>query len=295
MVVRSALVVAGLALSVLSFPSAQAENVADGQAFYYAPDQALASLPPEDLREPLGYPGLAGTAYHRVTLSAAAAVLPVRSSIWVEVTQPTVTPPITNPNTPVTRLCDVTLYIGVANEDDGVKGYWYYCFQLGTAGVILPGTYEFTVDWESLDRGDAVTAAPGDYVYSSVWTLGSSTPTAPTMFLLGDKQHPSLFVLEGTKEPMPGSDSAPAADTNSTTNSTATSTSGAPGSSGPTSTGTTGPKATSTAAPKPGEPGTESKAAPVREDARKSPAAIGMLHGALLIAGFAILMRRRAA
>lgn len=297
MVVRSALVVAALALSVLSFPSATAENTAAGQVFYLTADLGTSPTPVAAYELPMGWrlPGTGNlrslTTYWQETLDQGGMVAPVSSHFWIEVTAPTVIPPA-----PVgaADVCPMKMWMQIMDVDDAARVVWTKCVGgLGSDGVLQPGTYEVEIDWSD---AEPESAEAGEKLWFSLYSQGSSAPPAQSLyFIADDKDHPASMTWSGTSEPMPGSDSAPATNTNSTTNSTATSTSGAPGSSGPSSTGTTGPTATSTAAPKPGEQGTESKAAPVREDAKKSPAAIGMLHGALLIAGFAILMRRRTA
>ena len=302
MVVRSALVVAGLALSLLSFPSATAENTAAGQVFYFAPDNGLSPTPVDGLEVAVGWRAPVSASVNRIayfekTLTAGGNIAPVSAHYWVEAKAQAAAPPTAVVACAVVVCvdsCPMRQWMQVFDDADELAAAWNMCFNLpGVTGVIQPGTYELEVDFS---WAEAVEAKPGYRIYTSIYTTGSSTSAGTSLYVVGDKaEHPSSMTWSGTSEPMPGSDSAPATLPNNSTATNSTTTSG-PSSSGPSSSGTTGPKpSTTSGAPKPGEQGTESKAAPVREDAKKSPAAIGMLHGALLIAGFAILMRRRTA
>lgn len=287
MVPRALLMFALVAPALTLAPGVQAQAT---QAFHYAPENGFSLVPVEALDEPLST-GTAvcaaacvrhqdNSAWHETRLTQGGLVLPVNSHFWVEVRQPTVTPPA---EYGPAGACAAIVYVEIYDAADAFEGGWYYCAGMG--GLAQPGLYEFDLDWSGIE---AIAAEPGSILYSSIWTFGSSQPESQSLFLVSDVEHPSRLTVSGTSEPVPVEGTLPQELENET----------APP---PTATTTTSkpPKPSSSSTSTAPEPevvaATTSSEAPAQEEplqaeAKASPAVAGLLVVGL---GLAALVGRR--
>jgi len=273
-----------------------APAVAADETFHYAPAGVL-TLEPGDLREPLsGGVSVCAVACvqhvvengHESTLKAAGNGRPVHSHFWIEVVAPTAGPASVQP---VLYACPLSVFVQVLASNGESKWYWSLCVGLDELGVAAtPGIHEVDIDWPA-DYSD-VEFAPGDTLFASVWTASSSMPEAPTIYLLGDEEHPSSFLFSGYTEPKPEPEPAPQ-PTNKTASSTvAPKPSPDPKPKGNGTTSPPRPQPDQPAEPVPEPTPTTQAPAPKQEPAEASAAAV---QSALLLLGVLAVARRRLA
>jgi hypothetical protein len=284
-------------LLLLAVPSAQG-----AQTFYLGPDEVLSTQPLGSIEDPLGNTIAWGfvqtpatgrnTAFYETRLTQPGSILPVASTFNLQVLQPTVVAPVGIVDLDV---CAVEVFVGVFDPTgNAVRGYWYYCWAQPTGTVLLAGTRPFVVDWSQFSL-TPVEAKAGDYLYTSIWSFGSSTALVPTLYAQGSNGVATL-VVEGTDEPVPSAAPAdpPAPASSSSSSSSSSSTSSSP----PSSTSSSSSSSSTTASPAPPEASSSTTTAPPADqaqDPQTAQDAPGVLVPgmALVLVAIALALRRR--